>query len=340
VIGRTGLSAGITHDMADEARLGRLPGNDIVINSPFLSGHHARIFTEGGSHWIEDLGSRNGTRVDGVAVSRPVCLERLHVITLADAIDLLYVAAGAGAPADRAAATTPAERAAPAVVSHAPTDGPTGPPAGAAHAQPDASPSPQPETVYDLAFDPLVDPRASAGSGKSGESGHEVGERAEPGVVTPAPDPAPLASAEAETETETEPEPSAGFTMVSGLDSGPLIDPRGAAPSAAQAATPAPARQYALSLTLPDGITETFPLKRGENSLGRSADCDVMVPDPERWLSRHHATLTIRDDGATLADSDTMNGTFIAGVQIRSVEIAPDTTFRLGPNTELRFVET
>jgi pSer/pThr/pTyr-binding forkhead associated (FHA) protein len=305
VIGRTGLSAGITHDMADEARLGRLPGNDIVINSPFLSGQHARIYTEAGSHWIEDLGSRNGTRVDGVAISRPVCLERLHVITLADAIDLVYVAAGAFFPGDRAA--TPAGRAAPGA-SPAAADGP-GAPAGTVPEQPPAPPSPHPETIYDLAFDPLIDPRA------------------------------PDATSPASGEPETEPEPSAGFTMISGLDSGPLIDPRGAAPPAAQTKAQAPARQYALILTLPDGATETFPLRRGDNSLGRSADCDVMVPDPDRWLSRHHATLTIRDDGATLADRDTMNGTFIAGVQIRSVEIAPDTTFRLGPNTELRFVE-
>jgi ABC-type multidrug transport system ATPase subunit len=45
-------------------RLGRDPGNDIVIDAPMISGQHARLILEGNSATIEDLGSTNGTFVN------------------------------------------------------------------------------------------------------------------------------------------------------------------------------------------------------------------------------------------------------------------------------------
>jgi len=43
--------------------IGRLPGNDIVIDAPHVSGRHARLVVENGRPFIEDLGSRNGVFV-------------------------------------------------------------------------------------------------------------------------------------------------------------------------------------------------------------------------------------------------------------------------------------
>jgi pSer/pThr/pTyr-binding forkhead associated (FHA) protein len=44
-----------------EMTIGRKPDNDIVIDNPAVSGHHARVVQTGGSYIIEDLNSTNGT---------------------------------------------------------------------------------------------------------------------------------------------------------------------------------------------------------------------------------------------------------------------------------------
>jgi ABC-type multidrug transport system ATPase subunit/pSer/pThr/pTyr-binding forkhead associated (FHA) protein len=45
--------------------IGRLPGNDLVLDDKTVSGRHARVIYEGGEVFIEDLGSRNGTFILG-----------------------------------------------------------------------------------------------------------------------------------------------------------------------------------------------------------------------------------------------------------------------------------
>jgi len=45
--------------------VGRDPSCDIVIPDPYVSRRHARIFHRNNEWYIEDLGSRNGTYVDG-----------------------------------------------------------------------------------------------------------------------------------------------------------------------------------------------------------------------------------------------------------------------------------
>lgn len=48
---------------AELIRVGRDPGNDVVLDYPIVSAHHARIVKTPGKTWIEDLGSSNGTAV-------------------------------------------------------------------------------------------------------------------------------------------------------------------------------------------------------------------------------------------------------------------------------------
>jgi len=48
--------------------LGRAPDNDVVVGDPATSGHHGRIEVRTGSFWISDLGSTNGTQVNGQQV--------------------------------------------------------------------------------------------------------------------------------------------------------------------------------------------------------------------------------------------------------------------------------
>jgi transcriptional regulator of acetoin/glycerol metabolism len=51
-----------------QATLGRDPGADIPVEDSGVSRAHARLELRGGALWVSDLGSRNGTHVDGRSV--------------------------------------------------------------------------------------------------------------------------------------------------------------------------------------------------------------------------------------------------------------------------------
>jgi len=62
----TGPDAGHSHRAGDSAlRLGRSPDNDVILRDPATSGHHARLERRGDQFWLVDLGSTNGTLVNG-----------------------------------------------------------------------------------------------------------------------------------------------------------------------------------------------------------------------------------------------------------------------------------
>lgn len=60
--------------------VGRDREADVRIDDPSVSRRHARIVVEGADVAVEDLESKNGTRVGGVAVSRPVRLAKGDVV--------------------------------------------------------------------------------------------------------------------------------------------------------------------------------------------------------------------------------------------------------------------
>ena len=65
----SGPDAGHTYRAGDGAlRLGRSPDNDLILRDPATSGHHARVERRGDQFFIVDLGSTNGTLVNGEPV--------------------------------------------------------------------------------------------------------------------------------------------------------------------------------------------------------------------------------------------------------------------------------
>jgi len=80
---RLGSAEGMAAFALNEVNLlGRASDNTIAIDDATVSAHHARLSHQGGQWILEDLGSRNGTRVNGVGV------EGMLVLTYGDDLQL------------------------------------------------------------------------------------------------------------------------------------------------------------------------------------------------------------------------------------------------------------
>ena len=64
--------------------IGRSPGADIVIAAGYVSGRHAKLQLMGQNLFVEDLGSTNGTLVNGDAISAPQSLKSGDVVNVGD----------------------------------------------------------------------------------------------------------------------------------------------------------------------------------------------------------------------------------------------------------------
>ena len=70
----------------NRAVVGRSGDGDVVIPNPSVSRRHALLWRQSGRHWIADLGSANGTSVNGEPV--------FDVVEIADADLILFGSAG------------------------------------------------------------------------------------------------------------------------------------------------------------------------------------------------------------------------------------------------------
>jgi hypothetical protein len=75
---------GVNIDVAGPVIVGRSPGADIVIAAGYVSGRHARFNLMGQNLFIEDLGSTNGTLVNGVPATSPIALKNKDVVEIGD----------------------------------------------------------------------------------------------------------------------------------------------------------------------------------------------------------------------------------------------------------------
>ncbi|MBN1667120.1 MAG: FHA domain-containing protein [Anaerolineales bacterium] len=76
-----------------EIVIGRDLGADIVINAAEISRRHVMLRFQNGAYLIEDLGSTNGTFINGQRLSAPHVLRPGEMIMLGEAVSLVYEAA-------------------------------------------------------------------------------------------------------------------------------------------------------------------------------------------------------------------------------------------------------
>ncbi len=70
--------------------IGRSPQNEIVINDPEMSRRHAQIVQQGNSFTVSDLGSTNGTFVNGQRSTGPTPLRHGDRIEFGDTVSLIF----------------------------------------------------------------------------------------------------------------------------------------------------------------------------------------------------------------------------------------------------------
>ena len=97
---RSGPTPGVTFPLeGEQLTIGRDSTNGVAINDAEISRKHARMMFQGGKYVLEDLGSTNGTFVNGQRLAGPVVLKPGDVVSLGEQIVLMYdaIAADAGA---------------------------------------------------------------------------------------------------------------------------------------------------------------------------------------------------------------------------------------------------
>lgn len=78
----TSLEPGERLPLLASTTLGRADGNDVVLSDTFASGEHARLGWNGTGWVLEDMGSTNGTYVNGQQIHRTVAVKPGDIIEL------------------------------------------------------------------------------------------------------------------------------------------------------------------------------------------------------------------------------------------------------------------
>jgi len=88
---RSGPTPGVIYPLeGDQLTIGRDASNGVAINDAEVSRKHSRLSFQGGKYVLEDLGSTNGTFVNGQRLAGPVVLKPGDVVSLGEQIVLMY----------------------------------------------------------------------------------------------------------------------------------------------------------------------------------------------------------------------------------------------------------
>jgi hypothetical protein len=79
-----GLDPGDRYDLFGGLTIGRSTDAEVRIEDRFASGVHARLFSRGGGYYLEDMGSTNGTFLNGAQVTGESSLTDLDEVRIGD----------------------------------------------------------------------------------------------------------------------------------------------------------------------------------------------------------------------------------------------------------------
>lgn len=312
---KTGALKGVDHRFEGEAILGRDKECSLVVPSGSVSKRHARIFhDQKRDHYVlEDLGSLNGTALDGVPVEGEEILGHLHIVTLSGSLEVIFQDLEAcrerhGAPArtvpssSTATPTSPSERAMEG--THLDLESPALP-SFLAMPDEDASVSNADATLFDKEI--LSIPRLSE----------------EDGDLRATAPMEPVREAAERTQLDLE-APSFALPTTAEADEQPAANS-----SPEQAADV----RYALEVPLLKG---RLSLKPGENIVGRSPNVPVRIDVLD--VSRRHAVLCIDRGKVTVRDLGSSNHTFVDEQKVdQEMLITPESQVHFG-SVEVRLV--
>ncbi len=74
------------------ATIGRAQGSTVTLEATVVSSEHARISFDAqrSAYVLEDLGSLNGTQLDGVRIERKEVLDKLHLVCFGGGVDFIF----------------------------------------------------------------------------------------------------------------------------------------------------------------------------------------------------------------------------------------------------------
>lgn len=311
---KVGETRGAEFEIGAEATIGRHPQNEVVLEPSLVSSRHARISydPEAEGFVLEDLGSLNGTALDGQPVAGRERLGHLHVITFAGKHDFIFqdleacaARHGAGGPAVADADRTRDEEL-PVILPGAQA----GPAADAPSAE---------APVEDVERTRMEELPVALPDSLAGTEVEDVESTRMEKLPVALPD--SLAGPAADVEQTR-------------MDLLPVALPdslAGEAGSVGSAAAPTAAveREFCLQILVPGGGVEHARLSTGENVLGRGAEATIRPATMD--ISRRHAALTVAGGKVTVRDLGSSNHTYLEGEKIEgAVEIEPGARLRFG----------
>ena len=79
-----GLAPGERYDLFGGLSIGRSTDADVRIEDRFASSIHARVYSRGASYFVEDMGSTNGTYLNGATLDGEIVLSDLDEVKIGD----------------------------------------------------------------------------------------------------------------------------------------------------------------------------------------------------------------------------------------------------------------
>ena len=70
-----------------------------------------------------------------------------------------------------------------------------------------------------------------------------------------------------------------------------------------------------------DGLEQVVDVREQRLQIGRGRDNDVVLPDPEKGVSRTHAELRLENDRYVIVDLQSQNGTYLNGARVERAEV-------------------